>query len=529
MLVGDIVTSNGRLFPNKMGIIDERVRLTWQQFNDRVNRLANAMLGLGLKKGDRVAIVAENRHEYPEFLFAIAKSGLISVCLNYRLTADQLAYILNDCLPRAIFVEDKFANVTEPLQAKAKSLEIFVGIGERHGCHYDYETLLGQNPPTEPSVAIDEPDIFRLQYTTGTTGTRKGTMLTHKNEMTNCVTRLQSSPTTRDDVVLHTAPFFAMGTQARFFGTCFLGATSVIIAFSAKGFVETVEKEKVTYASLLPATTFKLVTDFLETSDRKYDQSSLRKFQPEGGQHCSGADLKKMLDYFHIPYSDVCKPYGLTEAMPGTYLVPEDVAIGLSPQATEKERIRLESVGKPLFNGQVRVVDENDNDVPRGEIGEIVLNGDQITKGYWNNPELTARVMRGGWFHTSDLGMLDEDGYLYFKGRKDFIIKSGGFLVGPEEVEEAILRHPAVAEVAVIGIPDEKWGQVVTAVTCLKPGHSATEEEIRDHCRQHLAAFQVPKSVIFTEKLPRDIAYGKIDRKGLIRAYSRGAAEGGHL
>ena len=521
MVVGDIVTSNARLFPDKKGIIDERVSLTWGQLNQRVNRLANATLGLGLNKGDRVAIICENCHEYSEFLFAVAKAGLVSVCLNYRLIAEQMARIMNDCEPKALFIQEKFAGLAEQVTSAVKSIDRVVGIGEGHRCPYDYELLLSEHSPEEPNVKVEEQDVFRLQYTTGTTGTRKGTMLTHKNEIASCMMRLQASPTFRDDVVLHNAPLFAGGTQARFFGTCFLGATSVITVFSAQNSVEMVERERVTYISLLPATTFKMVRDYLETSERKYDLSSLRKLQPEGGQHCPGAELKEMLDYFKIPYSNSCKPYGMTEAVaPATYLMPEDVAAGLSPDATEKEKRRLESVGKPLFNGQMRVVDDNDNDVPPGQTGEIILKGDQIMKGYWNNPELTSRALRGGWFHTSDLGVLDEDGYLYFKGRKDFVIKSGGFLVGPEEVESVILEHPAVSEVAVIGVHDEKWGQVVTAVTCLKPGHHATEEEIKDHCRKHMAAFQVPKSVIFTEKLPRDVAYGKIDRRALIKTYS---------
>jgi acyl-CoA synthetase (AMP-forming)/AMP-acid ligase II len=204
-------------------------------------------------------------------------------------------------------------------------------------------------------------------------------------------------------------------------------------------------------------------------------------------------------------------------------LIPADVAAGLSPTATEKEKKRLESIGKPLFNGQARVVDENDNDVPRGQIGEIIVRGDQITKGYWNNPELSDRALRGGWFHSSDLGVLDEDGYLYFSGRKDFVIKTGGLLVGPEEVEAVITEHPAVAEAAVIGLSDEKWGQAVTAITCLKPGYSITGEEIIEHCRKRLASFQLPKNVIFAEKLPRDIAYSKINRLELMRIYGRTA------
>jgi len=238
MVVGDIITSNARLFPDKMGIVDEKVRLTWRQVNERVNRLANALVGLGMRKGDRVAIMAENCHEYAEFFFAVAKAGLMTVCLNYRLMPEQLVRILNDCEPKAILIQDKFHEVIEVLKSAVKSLSSFIAIGEQNDCGYEYETLLSQYPSTEPDVEVSEDDIFRIQYTTGTTGTRKGAMLSHKTEINNCMTRLQSSATFRDDVVLSNAPFFAVGTQARFFSGVFLGATSVIITFSAQSWVD---------------------------------------------------------------------------------------------------------------------------------------------------------------------------------------------------------------------------------------------------------------------------------------------------
>jgi acyl-CoA synthetase (AMP-forming)/AMP-acid ligase II len=519
MLVGDIITSNARLYPNKICVVDDNGRLTWAQFNDRVNRLVNVLFGLGLKKGDRLALCLENRHEFAEILFAVAKAGFITVCLNYRLTTEQMLRIVNDCQPRAIIIEEKYVTALERV---AKNIEFVLGIGKKHGCPYDYEASLTASSSAEPQVELQEQDIFCIKYTTGTTGTSKGAIITHKNEITSSLMRLQATANTHDDVVLIAAPLFAAGVQTRFFGASLLGCTSVMTSFSAENFVNIVERERVTYASLMP-TTFRMVKEYLQQSPRQYDLSSLRKFQTEGGQHCSGNDLRDMLDYFHIPYNVASKPYGMTEAMPATHLIPGDVAAGLSPTATEKEKKRLESIGKPLFNGQVRVVDENDNDIPRGQVGEIIIRGDQITKGYWNNPELTARALRGGWFHSSDLGLLDEDGYLFFSGRKDFVIKTGGLLVGPEEVEAVIMEHPAVAEVAVIGLSNEKWGQAVTAITCLKPGYAITGEEIIDHCRKRLASFQLPKKVIFAEKLPRDIAYSKINRLELIRTYGRTA------
>ncbi len=515
MLIGDIVTSCARLYPNKISFIDEHGRLTWAQFNTRVNRLTHALIGLGLKKGDRVALFSENRTEYAEFLFAAAKSGFISVCLNYRLTVEQLMRIVNDCQPAVMIIEQKYVSALERV---AEKVGIVIGIGDAHGCKYDYERLLAAADSAEPQVELSEHDVYRINYTTGTTGTSKGVMITHKNELTNCIMRLQATATTHDDVVLNAAPLFAAGVQCRFFGNAFLGCTTVMTSFSAEAFVRMIEKERVTYASLLP-TTFRMVKEYLSRSAAKYDLSSLRKLQPEGGQHCSGEDLREMLDYFKVPYRNSCKPYGMTESMPTTYLIPEDVAACLSDHATPKEKRRLDSVGKPLFNGRVRIVDEEDRDVPPGEVGEIIVKGDQVMKGYWKNPDLTEKRLRNGWFHTADLGFMDEEGYLFFESRKDFVIKTGGLLVGPEEVEEVILKHPAIAEAAVIGLKDKKWGQVVTAVVCLKEGSAATSREIIDFCRPRLAGFQVPKRVEFACELPRDVAYRKIDRLALMRSY----------
>ncbi|MEW6142803.1 MAG: AMP-binding protein [Chloroflexota bacterium] len=520
MVVGDIIKSNARIFPDKLAITDDIHSWTWRQFSDRVNRLANALLGLGLTKGERVAILAENCSEYVEFLFAIASAGLIGVCLNYRLTTAQIIRILKECEPRAMLVQSGYLNMVEPIRNSVASIEAVIGLGAKHGLALDYEATLARHDTHEPDVSVNEEDPFLIQYTTGTTGTSKGAVLTHKNEIANCMMRIQATATSREDVVLNTGPLFATGHQARVFGNCFLSCTQVITAFSPRTWVEMIEKYRVTYSSLLAGTTFKMVKEFLETSERKYDLSSLRKLQPDGGQHVSGQQLKEMLDFFKIPYSNSsCKPYGMTEAMPGPYLVPEDIAAGLSPDASEKQRRRLGSVGKPLLNSEMRIVDENDRDIPPGQVGEILLRGDQVIKGYWKNPELTARAFRGGWFHTSDLGMVDEDGYLYFQGRKDFVIKTGGLLVGPEEVENVLLQHPAVAGAAVFGVPDDKWGQAVMAAVCLKAGATATDEELRNHCRKHLAGYQVPKSIVFTPSLPRDAAYGKVDRHALVQKY----------
>jgi len=517
MVIGDIASYNARLFPNKIGIVDENNRLTWGEVNRRVNCLTNAMLGAGLKKGDRVAIICENSHQFVEFLFAVAKAGLIGVCLNYRLAPSKLAYSINDSEPKNIFIQDKFMPMIKQITPEIARMPNLVVIGEGG----DYESMLESSHSDEPQIEVSEQDAYLIQYTTGTTGMPKGIELTHKNWINNCVVRFFLTRVAEDDIYLITAALFAAGNLGHFLGACFAGVTMVIPVFSGKSFVEMVEREKVTWAHLTP-TTYRIVRDYIEASERKYDLSSLQKLATGGGQPCSADQVKEILDYFHIPYTNSSKAYGMAEVgSPATFLLPSEVAAGLRPVATEKERRRLESVGKSLGNTQVRVVNDEDKDVPAGQKGEILMKGDGVMRGYWNKPEINQKALRGGWYHTTDMGFLDEDGYLYLTGRKDFLIKSGGFFVAPEEVEKVILQHPAVAEAAIIGIPDKKWGQMVKAVVCLKPGIAASEEEIREHCQKHVARFQVPKSVDFVEKLPREQAYGKISREELVKLYSK--------
>ena len=324
-----------------------------------------------------------------------------------------------------------------------------------------------------------------------------------------------------DDVYFCGIPLFGIGGLGHFQTACFAGANAVVCPFSGKNFVEMVEREKVTIAALNP-TLFKVVRDYIESSTQSYDLSSLRKLPIAGGQHTSAEQLKEILDYFNIPYSTSSKTYGMSEVTAATYLVPADIATGLRPDATEKERERLESDGKPLLNTRLRVVDENDKDVAPGQRGRVLLSGDTVMKGYWNKPEVTREALRNGWYHSSDMGMLDEDGYFYFAGREDFMIKSGALFVPPEEVENVVLKHPAVAEAAVIGVPDEKWGEVVMVIVSLKEGRSASEEEMKEYCRKYLARYQVPKAIEFVDKLPREQALGKINKRELIRIYSAG-------
>ena len=518
MIVGDIVTNNARLYPDKAGIVDRDVRFTWEQVDNRTNSLANAMTGLGLQKGDRVAIISENNHRYAEFLISVGKNGLIGVGLSYRFTPQQLTAVINDCQPRAILVQDKFASVINEVKPQVNSVSHFIGMGEGHGYPLDYEALLGEYPQDKVEGEVEEDDIYLIIYTTGTTGAPKGVITTHRIWQSILLTRLLTYRLSADDVYLVHGPLYLAGGLQHFHTACLGGGTVVVVAFNAASFVELIEREKVTVSYLLPVH-YKLIRDYLEESGSKHNLGSLKKLAFGAGQATSAQQVKDILGFFGVSWSN--KLYGMTEGIV-SFLMPGDIAAGLSPQATERERRRLDSVGKPVLNTWVRVVDENDEDVPPGETGEVLVKSDSWMVGYWNKPDLTRQAFRGGWYHTSDWGMLDENGYLYLLGREDALIKSGGFFVASREVEEAILKHPAIAEVAVIGVPDENWGQVVKAVACLKKGQQSTESEIREHCRQYLASYQVPKTVDFVEKLPKDPVYGKVSIKELIRAYGGG-------
>jgi len=516
LIIGDIVTHNARHYPDKAGLIDKTVSFTWKQVDYRTNSLANGLLGLGLQKGDRVAIISENNHYYAEFLLAISKTGLIGVGLNYRFTPENLTTVINDCRPRAILVQNRFVANIDGVMSQIGGVEYFIGMGEGHGYPLDYDDLLAESPGDEVEGKPEEDDIYLIIYTTGTTGVPKGAIHTHRGWQSVIVNRQLAYRLQADDVYLVHGPFYLAGGLQHFLTACFGGGTIVADTFSPGGFLELIEKEKVTVTHILPVH-YKLLCDFLEAGGRKCDLSSLKKLTFGAGQPTLAEQVRDILGFFGVSWSN--KLYAMSEGIV-SFLLSEDIAAGLGSGATEREWQRLNSVGKPMLSARVRIVDENGEDLPPGETGEILIKSDGWMTGYWNKPDITQEAFRGGWYHTSDMGIFDEDGYLYLQGRKDTLIKSGGLFVAPKEVEDVILRHPAIAEVAVIGVQDDVWGQMVKAVVALKKGQQATEREIKDHCRQHLPGYQVPKSVDFIDKLPKDPTYGKIALKELMKRYN---------
>ena len=518
LLLGDISRIHALTQPQKVAVVDESgTRLSYEQLDQRANILANTLLQLGLNKGDRVAVITENAYYIPEMLIGVSKGGLVYCGINYRLAQGQITGLINDLAPAAIIVQTGFVPVLESILPALGHTPLIIGIGETHDCPYDYEALLEQHSSRidPPSVMLDESDVFLLIYTSGTTGIPKGVPVTHGEMrwgiwLVACAA-LKLRP---DDVLLCGLPFYVAASFIQMISVLLLGATVVLFRFSGKGFVELTEREHVTYTHL-GGTLYHAVRSYLSSTRKEYDLNSLR-YLAVGARPMSREQVKEMLDFFHVPYNATHRTYGMTEAtFQGTLVVlhGNEMAPGLETGATADAKRVTNSIGRP-FLCEINVVDENEKILPRGELGEIVISADAVMSGYWQKPELTREVIHNGFYHTRDMGVMDEDGYLYFRGRTDYMIKSGGLFVSPVEVENVICDHPAVAEAAVIGIPDDRWDEKVIAILSLKEAFSADADEIKHHCRRHLAGYQVPKLIEFRSVLPKD-GQGKIDIKRL--------------
>ncbi|MBI4765904.1 MAG: long-chain fatty acid--CoA ligase [Deltaproteobacteria bacterium] len=499
-------------YPDRTAIIFKDQRLTFRELNARSNKLGNALLSLGLKKGQKVAVLMNNCLELVESLSAIPKVGLATVPLNARQSGPEQAYILNDAEADALIVAENLFPVIEPVLPAVPRLQhiIMVGVG-RGGLNY--KDLVDQQSEILPEIEVEDDDIDRIHYTSGTTGKPKGVVGTFGITYDRLVTNLLNldQPIGPDDVNLNIGPLtHAAGFMMSIYSI--RGAANVVLdKFDIDQVLQTIEKEKVTAVLFIP-TMMNMI--LMHPRLQAYDLSSLKRIW-YGTAPMAPEKLKEGIRVFGNIFR---QNYGLTEApQPITYLGPEDHII----EGTEKEKRRLASAGKPALGVAVKIVKEDDTEIKPGEIGEITIQTRQLMKAYWKNPEATTEAFRGGWFHTGDMATIDEDGYIYIMDRKHDMIISGGFNIYPREVEDAIMTHPQVAEAAVIGVPDEVWGESVKAFVVTKPGARLAEEEIIQSCKKHLASYKKPKSVEFVPDLPKN-AYGKVLRKVLKEPYWQG-------
>ena len=488
-------------------------RLTYREALGAVNRLANAFVDAGLRVGDRVAVLSKNSIEYVLIYFAASKAGVVVVPLNYRLAVPEWTYILNDAQPRMLIAAGQYLSTIDSFRSELETVEHFVAsdavglVGWES--FQDWVTDERSTPPERP--VTEESDAYQM-YTSGTTGHPKGAILTHRAVTANVRQIghvLQLEPAERSLVV---APLFHAGAVPSTFSCVSRGGCLYIQeAFDPSEVVRALSEERICYAVLVPSMIQACLVGVEDAAERSYDSLRLIYY---GASAIAEQTLRSAVEVFQCGF---VQSYGMTEATQTlTFLSPADHQRGLD----EQPKLLL-SAGLPATETEIRIIDENDAPLPNGVPGEIVARGPQLMRGYWNRPEESARVLRGGWLHTGDIGYIDDEGYLFVQDRLKDMIVSGGENVYPRVVEDVLFQHPAIADAAVIGVPDERWGETVKAIVVLRAGATTTEEEILGFCRGKLGGFELPRSVDFADALPRNPS-GKVLKRDLREPYWSG-------
>jgi len=477
-------------------------RFSYLQLNERTNRLANGLFGFDIKKGDMVAFLMTNRHEIIETFFALAKTGILGLPLNYRLIAKEIVQMMALTDVKVLIFEDTFGKVAEYVHQQMPGVKTYIGIGkEIPEFALDYEMLISNASPSEPKVEIQEEDDFYMNLTSGTTGLPKSYMLTHYNNAVAVSEMTMLFKLTEDDVALTVFPMFGRVGYAWMASSIFCGLKHVIMNFEPKKVLEVIQSEKVTISNWVPPMAgFALSVPEFD----QYDLSSLRGLVFAGAPF--PIPLQERVRLRICPH--IYEYYGLQET-------------GIIVYANPKDKMKKPAAqGKVSPWSELRIVDSSGNDVPTGSVGEIISKTLTGVTSYYKNEEQTKGTFKNGWCHTGDLGYLDEEGYLYLSGRSKDMIVTGGQNVFSAEVENILIGHPAVADCTVIGLPDEKWGEAITAVVVRKSGAEVTEEDIIAFCRREMAGFKVPKRIIWYEgEFPRTPT-GKVTKYVLVEKYS---------
>lgn len=506
-----------RLFPMKLAVVDNSHRFTYRDLEERVNRLANALLSMGIAKHDKVAVLSPNSHRMLEAFFAVPQIGAVLTPLNYRLTSPEFAYILDHSETKAVLVDWEYAHQLAPITDQLPHLRHYIMLSDHeeptaHLAARDYEDLLSASEAEfTASSDISETDIATLNYTSGTTARPKGVMLTHRACAINVINYINALNVRSTDVYLHTLPMFHANGWGGIWALAGLGGIQVCLRkVEAPLIYDLLQNELVTLACAAPTVLVTLAT--YENASTYRLASNLRI--GTGGAPPAAAVLRNMeglgVEVVHL--------YGLTET--GPFLTscewqPEWNAIDVA----QRYRIKARQGISQLFT-DVRVMDDNLQEVPMDgqTIGEIVARGNNVMEGYYKQPDETEVVMQGGWFHTGDLAVMHPDGYIEVVDRSKDVIISGGENISSVEVEATLYEHEAVMEAAVVGVPDEKWGEVPKALVILKPGQTADEQELITFCRDQMAHFKAPKSVEFVTELPKT-ATGKVQKFALRERY----------
>lgn len=509
-----------KLYPEKIAVVDGEVRWTYREVEKRVNKVFHAFQNAGVSEGGRIAILDYNSYRYMELYYGMAPTGRVLLPLNIRLSAEEYTYILNDAEAEIIIFQADF----KPMVAKikddlthVKQFLIAEGPADEPWITGTYEAVMEEasSEPVDTMVA-DEDAILNLYYTSGTTGHPKGVMLTHRNIYANALTTIVAFKLEDATVWYHIAPLFHLADAFFIWAVTYQGGRHVMQrVFDPVAVLETIQNEKISAAMMVPT----MVNFLLNVPDMQtYDLSPLQWIMI-GGAPMSPANAKRMMEQLGCRY---VSGYGLTETCP--LLTVGNIKDTLLELPEEAQLGYLTRTGLEVPGVDLKVVDSDGNEVPRDgqSVGEIIVRGDNVMKGYWKQPDETAQAIREGYFYTGDLATVDAEGYVLIVDRAKDIIISGGENISSVEVENTLYRHEAVLECAVIAKADEKWGEVPRAVVALKPGGEATEQELIAFCRERLAAFKAPKEIAFVAELPKT-GSGKILKTNLRKTFQTGS------
>ena len=505
------------LYGNRPAVVDGALRLTYAEFFDRCDRWSHVLQTFGVKHGDRVAYIAPNTHAQLEAFYAVPALGAVLVPLNYRLIADDFAFMIEHSGAKVVCVHADYLTAVDAIRDRCRAVTHWVALeGAREGW-LDYEALVAAAVPTFEPPSIGEDDLLTINYTSGTTSRPKGVMITHRNAWVNSVGTLVHHPMSSDDRYLWTLPMFHANGWTFVWTTTAVGGLHVCLRkVDPAAVFEHLERERVTLLCAAPTVLISIANA----------PEELRRRAPRGvrvltaGAPPAPATIERIEGEIGWTLLQV---YGLTETAPFISVCEPCAAHArLSPQ--ERARVKARQGVELVTSGELRVVDEAMHDVPRdgATIGEIVVRGNVVMEGYFRDPEATARAFAGGYFHSGDSAVVHPDGYVEIKDRMKDVIISGGENISSIEVEGVLLGHPAVQEVAIVGMPHEKWGEAPHAFVVLKQGHDATEADLRAFARERLAHFKAPHSVVFVKELPKT-ATGKI-QKYVLRGGRAGIA-----
>ena len=514
MTAGTVLKMMAMHYPEKEGAADKFRRLTFKQWNDRSCRLSNALTKMGVKKGDRFAILAYNCVEWLEIYASAAKSGQITVPIMFRLAVPEIEYVINHCECKALIVAKEFVQMVNSFRNKLPTIPkgnfIYFGDDKTPEGYQSYEDLIAKASPKEPDVVVDAQDPWNIMYTTGTTGKPKGVVRTHEGNLGQYLLSDLCMGVRPSDCVMLVMPMCHINSIFYSFAYTYVSAKVFVynmISFDPLDLLKTIEKEKITYTSLVP-THYIMMLALPDEVKKSIDVSSIRQLLISSAPARKDTKLA-IIEYFKN--AELWEAYGSTEAGLVTLLRPEE------------QFKKLGSIGREIWGtDRIKILDENGKELPDGQVGELYARTPHVFKEYWKDSEKTKSVFQGEWFSAGDMAYRDPDGYFVLVDRKANMIISGGENIFPSEVENLLGSHPAVKYVAVIGIPHEKWGESVKAVVTLQQGKTVTEKELIDHCRGKIAGYKIPKSVDFIkdEEMPMTPT-GKILHRILREKYGK--------